>query len=430
MGHNRVLCKQCDYFSSTKRTMNHHIRTIHEGVLLSCSQCDFKSSTKQSLDVHTAFNHDSEVFNCGECDHKSRSKKALEVHKIICHGDKIHECDECQYKSARLSELKRHKRKHKTKVKQENRTRYCFNKNCKNILKEKCLEMEHNLLPCLDCEFMAFSKTILRNHKSKNEGRMFSCGQCDEKYKNKSQLREHLSDKHESKLLLICGQCDERFKTTAILNNHTKAVHNKVLCAECKYFTYGKITMKHHKRRVHEGLYLKHQCDYCSFHTNERGKLKTHISSIHEGQHTFCKRCDTNFKSEPSLKRLVQFDHEETSFKFDPTDEKKMVIIDGIKDTVQEKEMSDTSVPQLLQHCDAETQIQNLENSSKLKCNNCDFLAENPDISKLHGLSHKFSESDILETIPPRLKDLTFDSEEELSKTIDTFLVSLSSKVL
>ena len=49
--------------------------------------------------------------------------------------------------------LKRHKRKHKTKVKQENRTRYCFNKNCKNILKEKCLEMEHNLLPCLDCEF-------------------------------------------------------------------------------------------------------------------------------------------------------------------------------------------------------------------------------------------------------------------------------------
>ena len=58
-----------------------------------------------------------------------------------------------------------------------------------------------------------------------------------------------------------------------------------------------------------------------------------------------------------------------------------MVIIDGIKDTVQEKEMSDTSVPQLLQHCDAETQIQNLENSS-LKFNNCDLLTENPDISK------------------------------------------------
>ena len=150
---------------------------------------------------------------------------------------------------------------------------------------------------------------------------MFSCGQCDEKYKNKSQLREHLSNKHESKLLLICRQCDKRFKTTVILNKHNKVVHNKVLCAECKYFTYGKITMKHHKRRVHEGLYLKHQCDYCSFHTNERGKLKTHISSIHEGQHTFCKRCDTNFKSEPSLKRHIQFDHEETSFKFDPTDE-------------------------------------------------------------------------------------------------------------
>ena len=131
MAHNRVLCKQCDYFSSTKRTMNHHIRTIHEGVLLSCSQCDFKSATKQSLNVHTAFNHDGEVFSCSECDHKSRSKKALETHKITRHGDKIYECDECQYRRALLSELKRHKRKqhHNLKIKQENRTRYCFNKN-------------------------------------------------------------------------------------------------------------------------------------------------------------------------------------------------------------------------------------------------------------------------------------------------------------
>ena len=85
-------------------------------------------------------------------------------------------------------------------------------------------------------------------------------------------------------------------------------------------------------------------------------------------------------------------------------------------------------VPQMLQQYEAETQKSKSERiDTTFKCNNCSFSTENQSISKLHHLSHKFSESEILKTIPSSLKDVTFNSEEEFNQNIDVFLTSLSS---
>ena len=65
------------------------------------------------------------------------------------------------------------------------------------------------------------------------------------------------------------------------------------------------------------------------------------------------------------------------------------------------------------------------EANTLFKCNSYPYTTGNQKIWKLHLLSHNFSESEILEKLPPSLKDLTFNSEEDFSKDLDVFLSSM-----
>ena len=357
--------------------MRFHTRTKHEGMLFPCNRCDFKSATKDGLNVHTAFTHDGEVYSCNDCDQLSSSKKALKIHKLARHTDKIYECDQCEYKCAANSFLSNHKRKQhdKLKMKQENRTHpvktkgdvHCFEINCKSSSKEFCIELEHNKLSCLECEYHAYSKRTLRDHKRKqHEGQIYFCGQCDKKFALKFSLKRH-----------------------------TQEAHKKLLCGECNYFAYAKRTMQHHNRRVHDHV--------------ETPSVPTADEKFREKKHTVTvEDCD----------------------EYDEEDEDKFVMSGEIKDAEGKEENCDKSVPQFLQHKDSETQMSKLENLSKFNCNDCSFTTQNQNISKLHHLSHKFSESEIFKTIPSSLKNLTFNSEAEFSKNIEMFLTSLPVKDL
>ena len=67
IGHNKVWCKKCDYSALTKRSMKFHIRIKHEGMLLSCHQCDYKRARKAQFNYHVSVTHDGEVFRCNKC---------------------------------------------------------------------------------------------------------------------------------------------------------------------------------------------------------------------------------------------------------------------------------------------------------------------------------------------------------------------------
>ena len=88
MGHNKFFCKQCDYFSLTKRSLQRHIKTKHEGLRFNCHLCDFVSKAKRTLRSHTSFAHDGEVFRCEQCGRFSNSNKALKDHLRKTHDRK------------------------------------------------------------------------------------------------------------------------------------------------------------------------------------------------------------------------------------------------------------------------------------------------------------------------------------------------------
>ena len=68
VGHNKLVCKQCDYHAFTKGTVRKHVRNKHEGKLFSCNQCDFKNARKDAVNEHTARIHDGVVYRCEHCD--------------------------------------------------------------------------------------------------------------------------------------------------------------------------------------------------------------------------------------------------------------------------------------------------------------------------------------------------------------------------
>ena len=541
MGHNKVECKECDFYAFTARTINVHKRREHEGILFSCNQCDFKCAREDQLDIHKSSDHDGEVFSCNQCSRILNTKRALKMHILSCHGPKIYECDKCNYKCADGSTLKKHiKTSHeRLNLKQKNKNHSgrtkeivnCFDINCTKSSIENCIEMKHNKLSCSECEYFAYSKQPLARHKRRyhmGEAHLYRCAQCSFETLNKSHLERHISFKHEYYLtvsqmyrcpqcsyhtdrhktlekhistlhesqILFCGQCDRRFKAKTVLDRHAQSAHNKICCMECNYFAYSDRAMQNHNRRIHKGVHYKHRCSQCSFDAREKYKLKKHVQDLHDGEHTFCVTCDKNFKSETSLSKHALFDHEETTDatqcedkymkkkdreteeEYDKYDsynedeevdkiatsgelmggedhnEKPQEMQQSEKTTFKEydkydshnedeekgkfvtcgelingEEEGEKSVPQVLQQqYETETQTSKSERITTLfKCDSCSFSTENQSISKLHHLSHKFPESQILETIPSSLKDLTFDSEEEFNQNIEMFLTSLSS---
>ena len=148
MGHNKVLCKQCDYFALSIDALRRHVKAKHEGKLFHCNQCDFKSERSDTVNIHKARTHDGEVFRCEPCDLVFETKSSLESHKRY-----------------------QHKRKH-----------------------------EGELFHCNQCDFNYERPDQLYFHRARaHDGQVYRCEPCDLVFKMKVYLNRHIKRKHEGK---------------------------------------------------------------------------------------------------------------------------------------------------------------------------------------------------------------------------------------
>ena len=58
----------------------------------------------------------------------------------------------------------------------------------------------------------------------------------------------------------------------------------------------------------------------------------------------------------------------------------------------------------------------------KVKCEHCNFLADNRSIQMLHELSHQISLVDIMKNLPPSIKEASFKTEDEFETDLKIFL--------
>ena len=139
--------------------------------------------------------------------------------------------------------------------------------------------------------------------------KVFSCYECDESYKTKTSIREHMEIhiKHET---LNCNKCKTNFITNKSFEEHISN-HNKNDCKHCGTYFWTEKQLEKHIREQHvekeEGddkiIQDENKCTMCGKRFEEENNLKSHIEMHHKKEEFNCTKCKSIFSSE---KRLVE----------------------------------------------------------------------------------------------------------------------------
>ena len=165
------------------------------------------------------------------------------------------------------------------------------------------------------------------------------------------------------------------------------------------------------------------KCNQCDFASSQAGHLRRHLKT-HSAEKS--NKCDKSILLNNHRRKVHTTNFQtEADENYDSYEEDDLVKEEKVK---IEEEKCEILIEKPVQPYDAEKPIKAPIEEQMIKCNDCSFSSQNEDISKLHLLAHQYSEAEIIERLPPTLKNLTFASEEEFSKNLDLLLESLSAK--
>ncbi|XP_048002583.1 zinc finger protein OZF-like isoform X2 [Leguminivora glycinivorella] len=141
------------------------------------------------------------------------------------------------------------------------------------------------------------------------------CPQCDNTFKNRANLKQHLKFVHSSEDDIVeCDKCYRTFKSVGHLRSHNHSVHaeeKEVTCEHC-----GKVFSN--KKRLNNHIFYSHpepeesvNCSVCSKSFKRRYNLKIHMRLVHpsEDRSVQCPQCDKKFKVDMLLQRHIKWSH-------------------------------------------------------------------------------------------------------------------------
>jgi len=130
------------------------------------------------------------------------------------------------------------------------------------------------------------------------------CGQCNNYFKTRIELQQHVESAHKLDVL-----SNETFEDEEIEMADVPSATDieRFKCESCDYSSVYKQHLKQHIKFVHEGIgYL---CDHCGFKARDKGQLKNHVLATHRGVRFRCRHCDFEAKSKGNLKQHVESIH-------------------------------------------------------------------------------------------------------------------------
>ena len=224
------------------------------------------------------------------------------INRFVHEGEKRYRCEYC----GKTSSYSHHHRQHVNSVHLKKRDHKC--NHC-----EKYFTHAGHLK----------SHIKLVHEKAQN----FQCEKCDKTYALKLDLERHFTSNHIlEKGLFKCEICDRHFNQDSTLYSHKQLVHDvssKFNCAICGKVYHLTNYLKRHMKS-HEMSNDKTVCDICG-KVVTKNNLNLH-KRVHAKKDTRCTLCEIDFKHLKTLKRHLDSDHKNISFKCDICDKKLLYL--------------------------------------------------------------------------------------------------------
>nr|CAI5868652.1 unnamed protein product [Callosobruchus analis] len=302
-------CTHCDRTFKTKSLLDNHLIKKHPNFVSSvtnkihkCTMCSYETTISTNLRSHLLI-HAKTPAICRPCNAIFKRQTTLDEHILRTHPNsissvtsKLHECTQCAFKTTARGRLKKHLLKHsETKI----TCPHCKAKFRRRTLLDNHVIKKHpnfvssvtsKIYKCTKCAFETTINTHLKRHSLKHTETRPACTHCDQTFKRKYLLDNHVLKKHPNVIssainkIYKCTECNYETTISASLRRHMK-VHSKTLpnltCVQCNTTFKRKIFLDDHIVKKHPDFMESvtsriHECRKCTFKTAFRNDLNRH----------------------------------------------------------------------------------------------------------------------------------------------------------
>lgn len=204
---------------------------------------------------------DKAIIICLRCNDTFKTDESYEHHKILCNdkgkaidgcSDKpeiitlqliVNSCDTCSQVFDAKELLDEHKL------------------NCRVPEKWQCQICDKNFPS--NAELLSHELT----HRSVSIGAKKICGHCHESYATRKEVQDHITEKHEGKMLFKCNVCVKAYEKWNNLDVHeaTHRTDKPYLCDLCgKRFKHSNNLRGHKRTHLDDSKKKRHVCQICS----------------------------------------------------------------------------------------------------------------------------------------------------------------------
>ncbi|GFN74932.1 Zinc finger protein 728 [Plakobranchus ocellatus] len=243
-----------------------HMDKYHPGQkAFSCSKCDLSFDVFKDFQKHRS-THKVTVFKCDLCNKVLKNQRNIRDHVALHINENFYTCDICGKVFRHQKSVSACKHVQTTKI------GTCSEKIRRQHREEK--KEYPALRKALEKSFTKFQicKSILSGHlrKGSKQQKSFSCAACGKGFWNASNLKRHMTFKHDQSTIHRCDFCAKTFSSVSKLKNH---------------------------RRSHLKGGGKFSCNFCMNTFRFKSSLDEHIN-VHTGEKPFeCEMCHQKFPS-------------------------------------------------------------------------------------------------------------------------------------
>lgn len=288
----KYKCGECDKAFTRPEQLRKHYKTLHPSSMepmpleerkFKCLDCDKAFYRHDHLKRHMSIHTGEKPFACEFCGLQFRRKDGYNIHLRKHEEKRPFECEKCKKGFLRKDSLKEH-----------------IQKGCE---RQKTAE---KLFGCYLCEKKFVSQKSLLNHIKQHSEKRFECSFCKTMFSYKSDLGEHIKNKHSDERPFLCSECGARFSRNDYLVVHMRR-HTGEKPFTCKYC--GKGFPRSTDLNVHEKYHTgtkPHLCTICGKSFHRRYNLTIHMR-VHTGEKPYsCPHCGKCFSQGNDLKAHIR----------------------------------------------------------------------------------------------------------------------------